>query len=288
LCTARLRCRRGGDSLPVGLRLAPGCAQAARGILRSMRRTNSVPDDTQSILGQVEGPGADNIFPERATNAVWAVVPLKSPDAAKSRLAIGLDPRTRRRLFFAMARQAVRTLVHTPGIAGVAVVTASAEVAACAQREGAALIRQDRDAGTAEACRSAAEQMSASADALLMISGDIPLISTAAIAALVDSRGRAPSVAIVPDRRRSGTNALLCTPPAVISPCFGPDSFRRHLAAARNRGVEARIIESAALSLDIDDLEDLDELRRRLDADPALLPPELREALLRREKEPAQ
>jgi len=256
--------------------------------LRGMRRSNSVTDDTQSVLSQLEGPGADKIFAQRATSAVWAVVPLKSPDAAKSRLATGLDSRARRRLFFAMARQVVRTLVHTPGIAGVAAVTASDEVAACAEREGATVIRQDRDAGTAEARRSAAGQMSASADALLMISGDIPLISTAAIAALLDSRGHAPFVAIVPDRRRSGTNALLCAPPAVIPPCFGPDSFQRHLAAARSRGMEARIVESAALSLDIDDLEDLDELRRRLDADPTLLRPELREALLRREKEPAQ
>jgi hypothetical protein len=43
--------------------------------------------------------------------------------------------------------------------------------------------------------------------------------------------------------------------------------------------VELRIIESDVLSLDIDDLEDLDELRRRLDANPALLPAELREAV---------
>ena len=225
---------------------------------------------------------------QNTSKTIWAVVPLKSPEAAKSRLRAGLDDRARRRLMFAMARQVVRTLMHAPGIAGVAVVTASPEVAACVEQESAAVIWQDRDTGTAEACRSAVVHLSACADGLLMISGDIPLICTDAVAKLVDLSRHAPLVAIVPDRRRSGTNALLCTPPAVIPPCFGADSFQRHLAAARSQGVELRIVESEALSLDIDDLEDLDELRRRLDADPTLLPVELREALPRKEEVPAQ
>jgi len=95
-------------------------------------------------------------------------------------------------------------------------------------------------------------------------------------------------VVIAPDRRRSGTNALLCTPPAIIPPCFGADSFQRHLAAARSQSVDVRIVESHALALDIDELEDLDELQRRLDANPTLLSAELREALARRAEAPAQ
>jgi 2-phospho-L-lactate/phosphoenolpyruvate guanylyltransferase len=256
--------------------------------LNGMTRFDSVTNDAQSILSQVEGLSANGVLHQPGSNAVWAAVPLKSPDAAKSRLRVGFDACARRRLMFAMARQVVRTLVRSPGIAGVAVVTASPEVAAFAEWEGAAVIRQDRDAGTAEACRSAVAQLSAAADGLLMISGDIPLICTDAISALVDPSRRTPQVAIVPDRRRSGTNALLCAPPAVIPPCFGPDSFQHHLAAARSRGVDVRIVESDALSLDIDDVEDLDELRRRLDADSALLPVELREVLLRKEAVPAQ
>jgi len=231
---------------------------------------------------------ANGVFHQPGASGVWAVVPLKSPDAAKSRLRAGLDAGARQRLMFAMARQVVRTLVRTPGIAGVAVVTASSEVAAFVEEEGAAVIRQERDTGTAEACRSAVAHLAASADSLLMISGDIPLICTEAIAVLVDLSRRTPLVAIVPDRRRTGTNALLCVPPTVIPPRFGTDSFQHHLAAARSQGAELRIVESDALSLDIDDLEDLDELQRRLDADPALLPVELREALPRKAEVPAQ
>ena len=82
---------------------------------------------------------------QKTSNAVWAVVPLKSPEAAKSRLRVGLDDRARQRLMFAMARQVVRTLKQARGIAGVAVVTASAEIAAYVELEGAAVIRQERE-----------------------------------------------------------------------------------------------------------------------------------------------
>jgi 2-phospho-L-lactate/phosphoenolpyruvate guanylyltransferase len=221
-------------------------------------------------------------------NAAWAVVPLKSPAAAKSRLRGALDAGARQRLMLCMARHVVRTLVRTPGIAGVAVVTASPDIAAQVERDGAIVIRQDRDEGTAPACRIAADVLSGTATSILMISGDIPLIHAADVAELVELAARTPVVAIVPDRAGEGTNALLCAPPAAIAPCFGPDSFRRHVAAAHARGVEVRIVESDALALDIDDIEDLDELRRRLEKDPSLLPAELREAVQRKDRVPAQ
>ena len=130
-----------------------------------LRRFDSVPNvTTLSANGALGQPGS---------KTVWAVVPLKSPEAAKSRLRTGLNADARRRLVFAMARHVVRTLLCTPGIARVAVVTASPEVAAWVAQEGATVIRQERDAGMAEACRSAVAQLSASADSLLMISGDL-------------------------------------------------------------------------------------------------------------------
>lgn len=223
-----------------------------------------------------------------ASGSLWAVVPLKSPSTAKSRLAPALDAPSRQRLMFAMARHVIRTLVRSPGIAGVAVATANAEVAACAEHEGAAVILQEHDAGTAAACRNAVTQLSAVAESVLMVSGDIPLINAGAIAELVKIGQSGPVVAIAPDRHRSGTNALLCAPPAIIPPCFGSDSFQLHVNAASVRGVHVHIVESEALALDIDSLDDLEELQRCIVADPALLPVELRNALSRGEKVPAQ
>ena len=67
---------------------------------------------------------------------MWAVVPLKSPETAKSRLADALSGSQRRELFFSMARHVLQTLRASPGITQVAVVTSSNEVAHLAQEYG--------------------------------------------------------------------------------------------------------------------------------------------------------
>jgi 2-phospho-L-lactate guanylyltransferase len=185
------------------------------------------------------------------------------------------------------------------------VVTASAEVAAFARTLGAVPILQPAETGTASAFALALRELEPlHLDSVLMIAGDLPLITSTALERLIAARDAdnafatpryspqvagaekewghpirkhapAPTLAqrpedeatcsaiIVPDRHRIGTNALLCTPPSALAPCFGGDSFRRHLAAANNAGIGARVIEIPELALDLDCAADLDELRLR-------------------------
>jgi 2-phospho-L-lactate guanylyltransferase len=65
----------------------------------------------------------------------------------------------------------------------------------------------------------------------------------------------------VPDRHRTGTNALLLCPPGSIDPSFGPGSCERHVQAARSAGIHHQVVDIPTLALDIDTAEDLDELR---------------------------
>jgi 2-phospho-L-lactate guanylyltransferase len=196
---------------------------------------------------------------------MWAVVPLKSPERAKSRLAGVLSPVQRRHLLFALAERVIGSLQATRGIDTVAVVTASAEVAAFARGLGAEPILQSAETGTASAFAAAVNQLQAlQLPRLLMIAGDLPLVTPAALARVVAAAaGATPDVVVVPDRHRVGTNALLCAPPQALAPCFGADSFRRHLAAAKAAGIEARVLEIEELALDLDCAEDLQELRMR-------------------------
>jgi 2-phospho-L-lactate guanylyltransferase len=193
---------------------------------------------------------------------MWAVVPLKSPDGAKSRLAGVLNVAQRRHLFFALAKRVILALHATPGIDTVAVVTASAEVAAFARSLNAELIRQAADFGTSSAFASAVRQLGAlRLRQLLMIAGDLALVSPPALGRIVALAGSRPGVVVVPDRHRLGTNALLCTPPEVMAPCFGADSFRLHLRAAEAAGVPAYALDVEELALDVDVAEDLEYLR---------------------------
>jgi 2-phospho-L-lactate guanylyltransferase len=195
---------------------------------------------------------------------MWAAVPLKSPEHAKTRLAGTLNPAQRRQLLFTLAERVIRALQATRGIDNVAVITASAEVAAFAQRLGAQAILQRAAACTASAFAAAVRQLEPlQLPRLLMIAGDLPLVLSAALERLLAIGGTAPGAVMVPDRHRVGTNALLCAPPQALAPCFGDDSFRRHLAAAERAGVRARTIEIEELALDLDCAEDFDELSRR-------------------------
>lgn len=198
---------------------------------------------------------------------MWAVVPLKSPERAKSRLADVLSPAQRRQLLFVLATRVIRALQATRGVDAVVVVTASAEVAAFARERGAQAILQSTETGTAPAFAAAVRQLHPlKLPRLLMIAGDLPLVSPAALERVVaagTASGAVPCAVLVPDRRRIGTNALLCSPPQALAPCFGSDSFHRHLSTAAAAGVSARVLEVEELALDLDGAEDLDELRLR-------------------------
>lgn len=192
---------------------------------------------------------------------MWAIVPLKSPESAKSRLRGVLDDDLRRSLFFAMGAHVVRTLRTTAGIDGVSVTTSSAEVARMAATLGAQVDMQRDDGGTAQACLHALARLDPAMRSVLMISGDLPLLSPDALQPLVALSLAAPVVAAVPDRHRRGTNALLCAPPRLIEPAFGVDSFRRHGELAKACGVELRSVTCTQIALDIDTADDLEALR---------------------------
>ncbi|MDB5968629.1 MAG: 2-Phospho-l-lactate Guanylyltransferase,CofC [Hydrocarboniphaga sp.] len=198
---------------------------------------------------------------------MWAVVPLKSPERAKTRLAGMLSPAQRRQLLFVLAERVIRALQATRGVDEVAIVTASTEVATFAAGLGARTIMQPAETGTAAAFAAAVQALRPQRlPQLLMIAGDLPLVSTPALERLVTAGSAGPGVVVVPDRHFVGTNALLCSPPQSLTPCFGSDSFRRHLAAARAAGLQTQVLPIEALSLDLDYPEDLVELRRRCGA----------------------
>jgi len=193
--------------------------------------------------------------------STWAVVPLKSSERAKSRLAEILDPEQRARLFFAMAECVICALRACKRIDGVAVVTASQEVAAFARGLDAVPILQDTDVGMSPALELALHRLQAMQPArVLMLPGDLPLISPAALDVVFDAADSNASIVLVPDRRREGTNALLCSPPHALPPRFGGSSFERHLAAARATGIATRILEVEELALDLDCPDDLNYL----------------------------
>jgi 2-phospho-L-lactate guanylyltransferase len=193
-----------------------------------------------------------------AQRRVAAVIPVASLERAKSRLGENLDPEERRDLVLGLLGRVLGAARDSPGIWRTYVVSPDEDVAQIAVEAGAIPVRQANyglNHGLEEA-RAAA--LADGADALLVLPGDLPQVSPAAIADVLGvlDRTAPPVVAIVPDRHGRGTNALLLAPPGVIEFAFGGDSRAAHRQAAE--AVCTDVIElGGPLALDVDTPEDL-------------------------------
>lgn len=200
-----------------------------------------------------------------ARKDVWAVVPIKGGTDAKQRLAPVLTPNARRELAVAMAENVVAALAGASSLAGILVVTTDAQAAALATRVGGRVCRDGATEGHTRAVASAADLLVREGrGAMLSLPADLPLVTTADIERVIAARRTAPDLVIVPARDLGGTNAVLCSPPDVVKLQFGEDSFRRHLAAARDAGVEPQVVRVPGIELDVDLPADLDEWQRRV------------------------
>src|SRR3984893_3272798 len=194
---------------------------------------------------------------------IRAFVPVKHPACARQRLLEALTAKQRHSMYFTLARRIITALRDVPLVRDTVIVTSSAEVEIFAGHMGVRVMHQMRDEGINAACEAAIASSSAGdITNALIVAGDLPLVSSGSILALLaaahlEERG----VTIVPDRRHVGTNALVCTPADAIRLRFGPNSFAEHLRTAREHGLEVRVFESGPLSLDIDEPEDLDAWR---------------------------
>jgi 2-phospho-L-lactate guanylyltransferase len=187
-----------------------------------------------------------------------AILPVKRFGVAKQRLAERLSPEQREALAQAMVTDVLGALVISRRLDEVLVITNEPSVAAIAQPLGATIAADRRDAGQSAAAAIGVEYAKRNGfERVLMVPGDCPALDRDELDALLDEHTNSPSVVIVPDRHGTGTNALLLTPPDVIAPSFGPESFERHRELADAAGVTWAIARPPTLLIDIDTPADL-------------------------------
>jgi 2-phospho-L-lactate/phosphoenolpyruvate guanylyltransferase len=192
----------------------------------------------------------------------WALVPCKRFDLAKRRLAEVLSAAERRALLAAALDDVLACLGAVPGLDGVAVITAEPEAVSIATAHGAHVLEEPEPAGLVPALELGRKQLLARGmQALLVVPSDVPFATASEIAELLAALPD-NGVAIAPDHRGEGTNALALRPPDAIPFLFGPGSFARHIEAAKARGVTARTIEAPGLALDLDTRADLQTAAR--------------------------
>ena len=192
---------------------------------------------------------------------IWAAVPVKEFAGAKQRLASLLAPEQRQALAAAMLEDVLAALVDSP-LAGIMVNTVDPIAGELARRYGARVVTEGaRDGHTGAVMAMARILGGEGREGMLTVPGDIPRVTSAEIAAIIEARRPSPSMTIVPAHDERGSNAVLCLPPSVMQLRFGDDSFLPHLASARALGIEPTIVRLPGISLDIDQPRDLRAFR---------------------------
>ena len=189
--------------------------------------------------------------------SLFVLIPVKGFYDGKTRLAPVLDPDERRRLNLHMFRKVLATVLHVAPKSRVLVISNDDEPLILAARSGAHTVRETGKGGLNAALTQAAQMaVELGATSVLSVSCDLPLISASDLEHMIKA---APprGLAIAPDLRDEGTNALVMTPPLSLRFSFGELSFQRHYADAAEAGMEIRIVRRQGLSFDLDTPEDL-------------------------------
>ena len=203
-----------------------------------------------------------------------AVVPIKTLTAAKQRLAGALATGARQSLAQAMFSDVLASLRRSQRIEAIAVVTADVVATAVAHGERITVLPDDRQDGqSAAALIGVRYAVAAGYERAVLLPGDTPLLEAVELDELLDRCESQPtSVAVVPDRHGTGTNALVLTPPGILDPSFGPGSFSRHMNHAKGAGIDHRAEDVPSLALDIDTPEDLTALSETLESSRTIAP----------------
>ncbi len=191
------------------------------------------------------------------------VIPVRSFEHGKTRLADDFTPEQRAHLARAMAEVVVAPRVDTDTI----VVANDESIERWARSRAAKVVTTDARGlnPSLTACRDSILQ-STDADWIVIAHADLPLASDI-VGTVADAIGARPPgddcVFVATDRRRDGTNVLALSR-AIFARwefAYGPESLRTHSAQAARLGLPVIEIADASLAVDIDTHDDLHVVR---------------------------
>jgi len=198
--------------------------------------------------------------------SIWAIVPVKPLQQAKSRLAKVLNRDERAKLKKQLLEHTLETLSDVPQVERTLVVSRDSEALAIARSHGARTVAEWGSPRLDKALvRASLVARVHGVSTILIIPDDLPLLSRKDIEKLISISGNPPEVILAPDRKGTGTNAILSSPPGLIEYDFGPDSFQCLINKAKAVDARVEICHLSSLELDLDAPDDLEFLQKELD-----------------------
>jgi 2-phospho-L-lactate/phosphoenolpyruvate guanylyltransferase len=190
---------------------------------------------------------------------MWVLIPAKSSNHAKSRLATLLSDEARAVLARTLLARVLTVVTQTPIITNAVVISDDLGLRTIARLFGYHSIpdptpEPDLNAALEAGRRYAIEQ---GAEAILVLPTDLPWLTKEALHAFIEKADQgAPLVAIARDRQGLGTNSLYQHPADSIPFRFGVGSARCHVALAEKAGLPLIEWSDPAFAHDLDSPED--------------------------------
>lgn len=199
----------------------------------------------------------------------FAVIPVKNLKYSKSRLSIVMDDEARAKLTLAMLMDELEALKET-SIEKIVIVSSDERVESLAYEYGLDYIN-DNGLPLNDSLKLASSwALERGMQVMFILPVDIPLIEAEDIEAVHEimfSEDGSGIAVIAPCRRFDGTNLLVLKPFKNFDFKYGRDSYRRHLYEAASLGFDVYIYLSETVSLDIDVVDDLLYLHRKMGRD---------------------
>jgi 2-phospho-L-lactate guanylyltransferase len=191
--------------------------------------------------------------------SIWAIVPVKPLKRAKSRLASVLSVEEREAFSRKLLTHTLDVVAQVPDIEKILVVSRDTTVLRIAREHDARTVTESGAPElNAALTRAANLATSFGADAVLVVSTDLPLMAPPDLESMIASADSSHnSIVIAPDRHDASTNAIFMRPPRIVPFVFGPDSFAHYTSLAKDRGIDSHIHRPQGLMLDVDTPEDL-------------------------------
>jgi len=190
----------------------------------------------------------------------FAIIPVKTLNTAKHRLAPLLEENERRMLCLTMFEDVVDALIHSKNLDYIVVVTNDVEILKKAKNFGIKALH-DSGKGLNESLMIATKFcVKIGARNVTVVPMDIPLIKPKDVDDVISmGEGFEKVVVISPSKDGYGTNLLFRQPPNIISTKFGVGSFEKHRETALAKNVYFKVYKNPRVALDIDKPEDLIE-----------------------------
>jgi 2-phospho-L-lactate guanylyltransferase len=188
---------------------------------------------------------------------ICAIVAVKKLSRSKLRLTKSLKPNERQDLTQKILRHVLK--IVTKSIKEVLVIGSDEEIKKISS-EYEVTFEKDKTSSLNGAIDQAIRKcIKNKHDAILLVAGDLPLLSNQDLKQLINSIDD-ESVVICPSKD-CGTNTLFLRPPKAIPVHFGVNSLEKHLKEAVNRNRKFRIFWSLGFAFDVDVPEDLQLLK---------------------------